>query len=164
MHGMPPSDIPREILSEWRNLHSEMEGAPAQELDQLRYLALDRQIRSWPRDVQNDPYFFASHRIAKHLKEQSQYEVIVAFNEFSAPTLEEGFDIASRMGVKKVVVITPMMTRGGSHSERDIPRAVEQARLKYPGMNLIYVWPFDEDQIAGFLNRQLAPYLEGLKS
>ena len=33
----------------------------------------------------------------------------------------------------KVLVVTPMMTRGGEHVEREIPAAVARARRRHPG-------------------------------
>jgi sirohydrochlorin ferrochelatase len=48
-----------------------------------------------------------------------------------------------------------MMTRGGEHSEKDIPAAVQRARQRHPGVEMTYVWPFDLSQVARFLADQI---------
>jgi len=50
-----------------------------------------------------------------------------------------------------VLVMTPMMTRGGEHSEVDIPAAVQRAREAHPGLEVTYAWPFDPEEVAAFL-------------
>ncbi|OGR87488.1 MAG: hypothetical protein A3A86_01695 [Elusimicrobia bacterium RIFCSPLOWO2_01_FULL_60_11] len=152
MHGMPPSDFPKDQLSEWGRLHST--GASGK-----RYLELDENIRNWPRTLENDPYHAASYRLAGRMKELTGLEVIVGFNEFAKPGMGESFDLAVRSGATRVVVVTPMMTRGGSHSESDIPAEIEKAKARYPALAVGYVWPFDEGKISEFLTRQLEPYL-----
>ena len=48
-----------------------------------------------------------------------------------------------------------MMTRGGEHSEKDIPEAIERARKKYPKPKFSYVWPFNISKVATFLAEQI---------
>jgi sirohydrochlorin ferrochelatase len=47
------------------------------------------------------------------------------------------------------------MTRGGEHSEVDIPAAIERARARHPGVAFVYVWPFETAAVARFLAAQV---------
>jgi sirohydrochlorin cobaltochelatase len=161
MHGMPPSDFSKDQLSEWGGLHSTLDrlSGEARSASEKRYLELDGNIRNWPRTPENDAYHAASYRLARRMQELTGFEVVVGFNEFAKPALDEAFEGAVRSGAGRVVVVTPMMTRGGSHSESDIPREIERAKAKHPGLSVAYVWPLDEDRISEFLSAQLEPYL-----
>ena len=45
-----------------------------------------------------------------------------------------------------------MITRGGSHSEREIPEDLEVLKKKYQDTDIQYAWPFDMDAFALFLS------------
>ena len=77
--------------------------------------------------------------------------VFVGFNEFCAPTIEEAIDGAASCSPERIVVLTPMMTRGGEHSERDIPDAIAKSRKLHPGLEIVYAWPYDVSHVVGFL-------------
>ena len=160
MHGMPPNDFPKGDLSEWGRLHSSLEQAQGEERRRMerRYADLDGKLRSWPRTPENDLFHAASQDLARQLADRTGLKVLVAFNEFCAPSLEEGFALAAREA-DKVVVLTPMMIRGGSHSETDIPAAIGKAKKKFPRLAIDYVWPYEDSKIAEFLAQQTLPYL-----
>ncbi len=155
MHGMPPADFPRKELGDWKTLHSQLSaGHEGKDVIVKRYQELDDKIRNWPRTRENDLYFFASKEIAEALTKTSGLEVILGFNEFCAPSLDQALDDACRK-TGSVTVITPMMTRGGSHSECDIPEAIRKAKANHPSVEFNYVWPFDVGGIARFLTEQM---------
>jgi sirohydrochlorin cobaltochelatase len=79
----------------------------------------------------------------------------LGFNEFCAPDLDEALDQAAGQGAEKIIVVTPMMTRGGEHAERGIPDAVARARRRHPGEKFIYVWPLPASEVAEFLTTQI---------
>jgi sirohydrochlorin cobaltochelatase len=153
MHGTPPKDFPRQEMSEWFGLHGQMEHARGTERSALekRYAELDAKMRGWPRTVANDPFRVNSLELAAQVRQMTGLPVIVGFNEFCAPTLAEALEQAIRSGAEKVVVVTPMMTRGGEHAERDIPAAIEQVQREHSGVQIVYAWPFDLADVAGFL-------------
>jgi sirohydrochlorin cobaltochelatase len=117
-------------------------------------------MRPWPRTVQNDPFYAGSQDLARHLRRETGLEVVVGFNEFCAPTLDEAFDQAAARSAEKIIVITPMMTRGGGHSAVDIPAAIREAQQRHPQKKFIYAWPFASEDIAGFLASQVARFLK----
>lgn len=161
MHGAPPLDFPRAEFAEFMRLHArsghrEVEGETA---PRLRFQELEAKMRAWPRTIQNDPFYAGSQELARHLRQETGLEVILGFNEFCAPTLDEAFDLAVRRGADKIIVVTPMMTRGGEHSAVDIPAAIRRAQQRHPAKKFIYAWPFASEDIARFLAAQAARFL-----
>ncbi len=160
MHGTPPRDFPRADLVEFMSLHSRMEHSavshsPALE---IRYEELEKQIREWPRTPANDPFFISSQEIAAALEKATGQKVTLGFNEFCAPTLGEALERAVASGVERVAVVTPMMTRGGEHSEKDILEAVQKARAKHKAVKFVYAWPFETDEVAEFLAEHIKKF------
>ena len=157
MHGMPPSDFPQKETLDYFMLHSRMENMPGPPppVMQQQYEELDNKMRNWPRTQDNDSYFYASNELAEEISSQTGYKVIVGFNEFCSPSLDDAFNTASKDDSEKIIVITPMMTRGGEHSEKDIPEAIERARKKFPNIQFSYIWTFNISKVAAFLAEQI---------
>lgn len=155
MHGAPPNDFPEGKLGEFLSLHMQLhhsraEDATASQLH-ARYAALEETILAWPRTPHNDPFYAASQRLAQAVGRISGYDVIVGFNEFCSPNLEEALDLAASRGPERVIVVTPMMTPGGEHAEVDIPAAVDAARGRHRRIDFHYAWPFETQDVARFL-------------
>jgi sirohydrochlorin cobaltochelatase len=161
MHGAPPLDFPAEEMSEFMGLHARAGHGTGAEPDALRrrYLELETKMRAWPRTGQNDPFYAGSQDLARQLRHESGLEVIVGFNEFCAPTLDDVLERAASREAEKIVVVTPMMTRGGEHSAVDIPKAIRRAQQKFPAQKIVYAWPFPTEDIAGFLASQITRFL-----
>lgn len=160
MHGALPDDLPRHELDTFFSLRAQLKRATSEERlpleEQLR--TLERRIRAWPRTAANDPFYVASQAIGAELSHLTGREVIVAFNEFCAPDVEEGLDLAVQHGGQRVIVLTPMLTRGGDHAEKEIPAAIERARQRHPSVTFVYAWPFADAAIARFLADQIARF------
>jgi sirohydrochlorin cobaltochelatase len=161
MHGAPPLDFPEGEKLEFMRLHAQLghERGPAASDQRLRFEQLEAKMRAWPRTGQTDPFYAGSQELARHLRQESGLEVIVGFNEFCAPNLDEAFERAAARQAGRVIVLTPMMTRGGGHSAMDIPEAIRRAQKKFPGQKIVYAWPFPTEDIARFLTSQIARFL-----
>ena len=161
MHGAPPLDFPPGELREFFGLHAQMDhaGSPQRAGLAERYAELERKLRSWPRTEENDPFYAGARALANALQRAAGCSVILGFNEFCAPSLDEALDQAAAEGAELVVVITPMMTRGGEHSEHEIPRAVEQAARRNPGVTYRYAWPLELEAVAELLAGQARRFL-----
>jgi len=109
---------------------------------------LDRKVRQWLRNPTTDPYKAGADAIAERLSARVG-RVVVAFNEFCAPSLEDAVHELAREGVLQVTVVTTMLTPGGMHSEIEIPDAVRALQCTYPEIRIRYAWPFDLDAVAG---------------
>jgi sirohydrochlorin cobaltochelatase len=157
MRGAPPLDFPDEEMAEFYRLQTRLAhaGGAGPTPAYRRYLEIEARIRNWPRTPRNDPSQAGSQDLAVELRRASGRKVILGFSEHCAPSLDEALDQAAGQGAEKVIVVAPMITRGGEHSERDIPDAVERARKRHPAMNFIYVWPFPSSDVAAFLTSQV---------
>jgi sirohydrochlorin cobaltochelatase len=184
MHGTPPSDFPRAEMAEFFGGHHEEhdhashdghghphgehngQGATPEDDEtrrqrrRQRRAELDAKMRAWPRTPANDPFFAGSLELAEYLSQASGHKVVVGFNEFCNPTIDTAIDQAVEQGADQVVVITPMMTRGGEHSEADIPGAVQRAQARHPAVRMSYAWPFEITAVAQFLAAQVQRFTE----
>ena len=155
MHGAIPRDFPREELREYFQLHEQVEHGRGSEELRARYEELERRLRGWPRTAENDPFYAGSQELAEALQAATGLKVWLAFNEFCAPSTPEALRQAYEAGARRIIVLTPMMTRGGGHSERDIPRDIARFRERYPDAQVEYLWPLDPRDVARFLAEQL---------
>ncbi|HEY91552.1 MAG TPA: hypothetical protein G4O07_06920 [Dehalococcoidia bacterium] len=161
MHGTPPRDFPRQELAEFFRLHSrvaEVNGSNHESF-QDRYSLLDTKMRNWPRNARNDPFHAASQELATRLSEVTGYEVIVGYNEFCAPSLDVALQSAVNMNTSKIIVVTPMMTRGGEHAEKDIPSIIDEFSKLHPQVTIVYAWPFDSTRVARFLSEHISRFV-----
>lgn len=158
MHGAPPIGFPQEEIMELMSLHHRLHGAFVEEERariKSRHDELEEKVCRWPRTPENDPFYAASISMAESLSCELDKEVFVGFNEFCAPTIAEAIAAAAEHNPERIIVITPMMTPGGEHSERDIPAALDKAGKRFPDIEILYAWPFPQKEIASFLASQI---------
>jgi sirohydrochlorin cobaltochelatase len=163
-HGMPPKDFPHEKLRELYRLHAQIdalggeEKAPADLV--ARYHALEREVRQYPRTPKNDPYDAAVKELAQRIKEMGNFSiVVVTHNEFCGLDVDEGIDEAVRQGATKVVVVSTMFIRGGTHSEVDIPGKIAKARQHHPNVPIVYAYPYETDDLASLMVRHIQRHI-----
>jgi sirohydrochlorin ferrochelatase len=163
MHGEPPNDFPRDEFASFFALHARLHYAGAKIDEDLhrRYDALDAKMRAWPRTAENDPFHAASQQMAKQLRETTGLEVVVGFNEFCGPTVEEAIEEAVAREAGNIVVTTPMLTPGGIHAEIQIPALVREAQQKHTDISIRYAWPFDLSEVAKFLAKRIRQESQG---
>ena len=156
-HGGIPSDYPRDRVTTLRALEARRRatgGPPTAE-----EMALDREIRHWPRTPKTDPYRAGLEALAAELKPFLNGErFAIAYNEFCAPTLQETVRELVAFGITEIVVVPSMLTPGGSHSEIEIPEALARLRRDHDGVSIRYAWPFDLTGVAGMLASQIARF------
>jgi sirohydrochlorin cobaltochelatase len=159
-HGVPPRDFPPAEMAEFFGLHARIEAGShgLQPEQRERCRALDERMRAWLRTPANDPFHAASLELAARLARETGFEAIVGFNEFCGPSLDEAFADAAERGAGKVIVVTPMLTQGGEHAERDIPAAIARARTAHPAVEFVYAWPFPHGAILGLLANQVRAF------
>ena len=152
-HGAPATDCPPQLIGElmaleWRGSqpsdgHHHLQGRASE---------LDAKIHQWPRHDGNDPYKAGLERLADALRPLLPTELFaIGYNESCRPTIAEAIDDVIRQGASRVVVLPTMLTPGGVHSERDIPRALDEVRRAHPGVSIEYLWPFDLTSVAQLL-------------
>ncbi len=161
MHGVPPQGFPREEMLEFFSLPARLETMAGPERKHLekRHHELEEKMCRWPRTRENDPFYAASCDIASALQKALNSEVFLGFNEFCAPKITDAIDQAASRKPDRIIVLTPMMTPGGEHSEKDIPRAIARARARYPKIPIVYAWPYAPEEIAGFLSEHIRRFV-----
>lgn len=158
-HGGVPSDAPKASVGELKRLESERQ-ARRETVMSPREAELDKLVREWPRTPETDPYKFGVEEIARALAPKlGGRRLVVAYNEFCAPSVEDAIDELVKQGVTRISLISTMFTRGGIHAECEIPGIVLETRKKHPGLEIDYAWPYDADFIASFLASQLGRVL-----
>ena len=150
-HGGLPSDIPKEIVEDFMKVHKQrirMKTAITSKEKDLELI-----IRNWERTPESDPYKSGLEKLAAHLTPRLEdYILKTAYNEFCFPSIEQAADQLAEENVTEVILITTMITPGGSHSEIEIPEEVDALRLKYPKINFQYAWPYDLDIFSNLLS------------
>ena len=155
-HGGSASDTPRALISELKRLEGERQARKGLAMSP-REAELDKQVREWPRTPETDPYKSGVEEIAAALAPKlAGRRLIVAYNEFCAPSVEDAIEKLVDEGFDRLLLISTMYTRGGIHAECEIPGIVLEARRKHPRVTVEYAWPFEAGFIADFLAAQLA--------
>ena len=155
-HGGIATDTPHEVIAEFKNLARERarRGDPH---PSAREAELERTIREWPRTESTDPYKRGLESIGRELARRiAPRRLVVAYNEFCAPSVDAAIDALAREGARSITLATTMFTPGGSHSEVDIPKLVREASARHRDVRIEFAWPYDVDGIAEFLARHLA--------
>jgi len=70
--------------------------------------------------------------------------VILGFFQFNRPNLPEAIAGAVAEGMKKIVVV-PFFLAHGVHVRKDIPAELDQARVRYPGVEILLSRPLLPD-------------------
>ncbi len=149
-HGGVPRDFPREQVRRLKALEAQRRASGAEAGEEE--VALDRKIRTWPRTAANDPYRAGLQSLAAALqKALGEVPLVVAYNEFCAPTVEEAVQDLVAGSVTRITVLSSMLTPGGVHSEVEIPETLETLRARYPHVDIRYAWPLDLDLVAELL-------------
>ncbi|OGS40015.1 MAG: hypothetical protein A2506_02890 [Elusimicrobia bacterium RIFOXYD12_FULL_66_9] len=154
-HGATATDTPRPLIAELKRLEGERMARRELKMSS-REAELDKQVREWPRTPQNDAYKAGVDEIAKAFAPKlGGRKLVVAYNEFCAPSVETAIEALVREGFTRICLISTMFTRGGMHAECEIPGIVLAANKAHPGVKIEYAWPFDPDFLADFLAAQL---------
>ncbi len=153
-HGGVPRDFPRADLQRLKALEGERHARRTEPSGEER--ALERKIRTWPRTPATDPYQAGLEAVAATLRPKlGAARLVVAYNEFCAPSLDDAVAELVSNGARRVTVVPSMLTPGGVHSEIEIPETLAALRTRFPGLELRYAWPFDADAVADLLALQI---------
>ena len=151
-HGAPATDCPPQLVGELMSLEWRSGAAHGHAHGEGRAVELDATIRNWPRHAGNDPYKAGLERLAEALRPLLSTDLLaIGYNEFCQPSIAGAIADVVQQGATRVVVIPSMLTPGGLHSERDIPRALDVIRKTHPHVVIKYLWPFDLHKVASLL-------------
>jgi len=151
-----PIDLPYDLRRDYLTLKFKALRSPEEE---ARFQSLESRVLNWPRTPGNDPYAHSLRILAEELERRGRYaKVWVAFNEFCRPKLIEAIEDACRSEIDVIVVVTTMTTRGGEHSEVEIPAVIDEYRGKCR-KEIIYAWPFDVSRVVNLLSDTIEEHL-----
>lgn len=86
------------------------------------------------------------------------------FLEFEQPTVGQGIDLCVKKGAKEIVVI-PIMLLPAGHSKIHIPGAMDDAKVKYPHIQITYARPIGiHEEIFEILKTRLREIGEDLNN
>ena len=66
-----------------------------------------------------------------------------AFLELAKPAIPQGIENCIAKGVSEIIIL-PMMFFPGRHVKEDIPRFIEEAKARHPGVDFHYAGPVSE--------------------
>ena len=153
-HGGVPRDYPRGRLMQLRALETQRRasGSPPSPEE----VTLEHELRHWPRTPANDPYQAGLKSLAAHLRPRLEpARLVLAYNEFCAPTVAEAVGALAAEGVTDIVAVPSMFTPGGVHAELEIPQTLDELRAELPHVRLHYAWPFAGEHLAAFFVEHL---------
>jgi sirohydrochlorin cobaltochelatase len=154
-HGAPPKDAPGELVSRLKALEGRRRAtrSPMGEEERL----LDAELRAWPRSPSNDPYREGVLALAAVLRKKLPEGtlLVVAFNEFCGPSLEDAVETRIAAGDDDILVVPTMFTPGGVHAEVEIPEAIASIQTAHPSLRVRYLWPFDLELLAELIVRHV---------
>ena len=149
-HGGLPSDIPSEIVEKFMRTHKARVRSGSEITKEE--IELDRAIRMWKRTPENDPYKTGLESLASEMENYLDgYHIKTAYNEFCYPDIENAISELAEDNFSKIILVTTMITRGGSHSEKEIPEELNKYQKKHPTIDIQYAWPFCMKSFAEFL-------------
>ncbi|MFA3781654.1 sirohydrochlorin chelatase [Melioribacteraceae bacterium 4301-Me] len=150
-HGAPAKDFPK--LSEYFKIH---------DTHSLKAELLEKELRNWPRNANNDPYWAGFIEVVNEFKKQNKefHSVHYAFNEMCGPTVEEALEQAAHDNPDLIIVTSIMFTPGGNHSEIDIPKQIESFKENYPNIKIVYAWPYRISDLVNMLTKQINSFTE----
>ena len=153
-HGGVPRDYPRERLTQLRGLEARRRLTKAPPSPEE--VALEAELRQWPRTRATDPYQAGLKSLAAHLRPLLEpARLVLAYNEFCAPTVAEAVRALATEGVTDIVAVPSMFTPGGVHAEIDIPETLDALRTQFPQLSVRYAWPFAGEHLASFFVEHL---------
>ncbi len=78
----------------------------------------------------------AVHEIARMVKNFADYEIVeVSFRENHSPNIQEGIDACVAQGAQRILLV-PYFLYMGAHVQEDLPKEMEQARQRHPGVEM----------------------------
>lgn len=154
-HGGVPKDLPKGWVTELKRMEAERRAKGDE--PSATELEADKRIRDWPRTPENDPYRMGLESLAKQLKPLLEDQrLVVAFNEFCAPSIEQAVTDLADEGFQQIALVTTMVTPGGSHADGEIPEEVAKLQTRFPELDIKYAWPFDLGKVAELINYQVS--------
>lgn len=78
----------------------------------------------------------AVNQIAAMVKQFGDYDIVeVSFRENHSPNIQQGIDACVAQGAERILLV-PYFLYMGAHVQEDLPREMEEARVRHPGVEM----------------------------
>jgi sirohydrochlorin ferrochelatase len=79
----------------------------------------------------------AAREIAERVKKMTQFDIVeVSFREQHLPNIQQGVDACVAQGAERILLV-PYFLYMGAHVLEDLPEELEQAKARYPGVEMV---------------------------
>lgn len=79
----------------------------------------------------------AAREIAERVKQMTQFDIVeVSFREQHLPNIQQGVDACVAQGAQRILLV-PYFLYMGAHVLEDLPEELEQAKERYPGIEMV---------------------------
>lgn len=79
----------------------------------------------------------AAREIAERVKQMTQFDIVeVSFREQHLPNIQQGVDACVAQGAQRILLV-PYFLYMGAHVLEDLPEELEQAKVRYPGVEMV---------------------------
>jgi sirohydrochlorin ferrochelatase len=79
----------------------------------------------------------AAREIAERVKQMTQFDIVeVSFREQHLPNIQQGVDACVAQGAERILLV-PYFLYMGAHVLEDLPEELEQAKERYPGVEMV---------------------------
>jgi len=107
---------------------------------------MSEMIRKLPRNIDgiNDPSKLETENLTKRVREKRGIPVEVGYSEFCSPSIPETIKQLVDKGVEKIIVV-PLFFTHCKHTERDIPKILEEVKKQVVNTEIEYTDPLIEE-------------------
>lgn len=148
--GGIPKDFPRNDLYAYLILKSKIEcGINLTEEESEIFENLNNKLKKWNRNFRNDEYFHSLFDLQKLIFNKTRTLTEIAFLEYCEPDLYEAIETLHKRGVKKIVLISPLLVLSKEKEDKIID-ILNFFKLKYENLNIINFCSLDYNILTNF--------------
>jgi len=154
--GDIPTDFPRKELGEYFALKAKIiSGEILSKEESDRFEELNESLRKWKRNNRNDEYWEGFFDVISHIMRNAGSPVYFAFYQYCSPSITEAIGRAVKNKCKRIILVPAMFIPGDRMCELEIKERVEFSKILYPEAEIIYAWPYPEEEVANFIIKQI---------
>lgn len=83
----------------------------------------------------------AKNFVSYHMKRVKAPIQVMSFIDLASPSIDEGIETCALQGATKIAMVPILLLEAG-HAKNDLPKAISQAKVKYPNIEFTYGSPF----------------------
>ncbi len=152
-NGQLPLDYPSDKALIYMNLKNELAFKHSTDLEKLQALA--EEIKHWPRNEQNDPYYYKLLELVNELRFTVNFVIDVAFKDFCFPDLKSSILNMVSMKVLNILIVPLDFL---SDPTDLVMKVLNEIKLD-DFVNIQLLWPYDLSLQVDFITEHLLRYM-----